>query len=443
MKKQKEQIKIYTDFFKKNQKNESNKLIGAEFEHFVVDKMSSKSISYDQENGVKDLLKEISSDFDWQRNYEGIHLFSLKKNGSTITLEPGAQIELSLKPAKTIESLEKEYLNLMRDIVGSANKFNYNILPIGYHPKTKIDELSRIPKKRYKYMHDYLGKQGKYAHNMMKGTSSVQVSIDYFNEKDFSDKFKVAYLLAPLFTTLLDNTPIFEGKKNYSRNSRMTIWQNCDDKRCGLIPGILDNNTFSYSNYADYILNLSPIFLLDEKGNAYKSEEILKSNFDPNEWNYKQFYHTLSMIFPDVRAKEYIELRFLDALPYPLNFAFVSVIEELFYNKSNLNYLLKNYADKLSDKDYKDVYKSIQKNGLDALFGDFTLRKLKDEVIELLEKSGKKNKPLVNPLIDLFKKEKSLREVILDSKDSNFYSSINNMALNNIWRTKKCVNHCC
>lgn len=68
----------------------------------------------------------------------------------------------------------------------------------------------------------------------MRATTSMQVSIDFANEADAVRKLRIATLLGPVFSYLLDNVPVFEGKPNSTPLRRMKVWREVDPRalRC-------------------------------------------------------------------------------------------------------------------------------------------------------------------------------------------------------------------
>jgi len=99
----------------------------------------------------------------------------------------------------------------------------------------------------------------------MKGTASIQLTLDYLDEEDYARKFQVTCYLSPLLAILTDNSPIFEGQRYTKHALRTKIWLNCDDDRCGIIPHAFDGD-FSYATYAQYIFGLDHPSLLLVKG---------------------------------------------------------------------------------------------------------------------------------------------------------------------------------
>lgn len=322
------------DFFKRNGKEVCEQL-GVEFEHFLIDQTTMESFRYDEPNGQHELLKKLVNR-GWKvvLEEEG-KLLGVEKDQHTITLEPGGQVEISLNVGKTVSEIDKAYQSVFGEIKSLLAE-NQALVSIGYHPKTTISELPLVPKARYKMMYDYFLDTGLYCHNMMKGTASTHVSIDYHNEADFIKKFRVANFLSPFIARIFDATPIFEGEIYEGVNCRLLIWENMDIERSKLIKGSLDR-IFNFEDYADFLLRIPPIIAhINGKIVYTKAEKLadLLGRFDFIESDYE---HLLTMVFPDVRVKKFIEIRMADALPYPYNMAVPTLVKGIFYDPSNLD----------------------------------------------------------------------------------------------------------
>ncbi len=94
-------------------------------------------------------------------------------------------------------------------------------------------------------MFNYFKDKGVHAHNMMKGTASLQLAFDYSSEEDYIKKFKVANALSPAVYALFDNAYYFEGKPWRRHNLRAHIWENCDKDRSGIVYNAFDKD-FGY-----------------------------------------------------------------------------------------------------------------------------------------------------------------------------------------------------
>lgn len=309
------QIETLIDFFRSHETPSEDHRIGAELEHFLVDADTLETRDYYSPYGGRWLLEELSGSFGWDPVHEGENILGLSKNGATVTLEPGGQIEFSTNPHRTLAEVHREYDSFLREIVPLLDEVGGRLSCLGYQPKTPVDEINMIPRKKYRLMAEYFDSKGRYAHNMMKGTAATQVALDYADEADFREKMRTAYLVSPALSLLFDNTCSFEGSKYSGHTLRTDIWENCDGSRCGIIPGVLSPN-FGYADYASYILNIEPIVLYrNGKAEATGNSEF-GSLFDPEDPSNGDIDQVLLMVFPEIRLKRFLEFRSVDSQPY-------------------------------------------------------------------------------------------------------------------------------
>lgn len=374
------QINEIKKYFQRHEKKPENFKIGIEFEHYVIDKDTFKTISYYGKNGVGETLKQLE-DRGWQSSYEGEYILGLKKDKKTISLEPGSQLELSIDADINIKNIEDEYEEFIDEINQILKGKNQILIATGYHPETKIDDIKLLPKKRYDLMFDYFKDKGKNAHNMMKGTAALQVSIDYSSEEDYKKKFRLANAISPVLYALFDNSFYFEGNEWESHNLRTHIWNNCDTNRAGTVEGALEDS-FGYENYAKYILNRPPIFMIKNGKDIATGEKKVRELFNPDDYSEKELEHFLTMFFPDVRTKAFIEIRQMDSVPYRLALSAVALIKGIFYNEDNLN---KAYEEikHLTLEDINRAKYGIIENGLKSKLKDKSILEMGNWLVRL------------------------------------------------------------
>ena len=337
-------IQLLTDFFKSGCKDE--KLLGLELEHFIVDK-NGYSVSY--YDGIEDLLKKIQPKIGEPIYSEG-HLIGIIGPGLDITLEPAGQFETSIGPCKSLTCL-LEYYNDFLDVINPVlAEMDFKIVSSGFHPKSSIEDMPMLPKKRYEYMYEYFNKSGTHGKYMMKGTAATQVSIDYKNEADFIKKYRVANILGPAFALICDNTKFFQGEPLNSFLFRTEVWNNVDPKRSMVVPGSLDKS-FGFSDYAGYIYTMPPILLMKDNTAFSTGEATNAELFSGKLLTSEDVEHITTMTFPDVRLKKRIEIRTGDSLPFNEALAFTALIKGIFYSKENLDY----YSSRLLDITNADV----------------------------------------------------------------------------------------
>lgn len=374
------QINEIEKHFLKNTKLVDNFKIGVEFEHFVVYKDTLKTVSYYGENGVAETLHDLEK-LGYKGSYEGEYILGLEKGNKVITLEPGSQFELSIKAQKHIKDIEIEYLDFFKDLVPILELKNQQIMAVGYHPETKIEEIKLLPKKRYDFMFNYFKTAGTMAHNMMKGTSALQVSLDYSSEEDYLKKFRVSNALSPVIYAMFDNGLYFEGEQYEKHNIRALIWKNCDIDRSGVVPNSLKDD-FSFKKYAEYVLNVPPILIAKDGDVESTGKLLVKDVLDVENYSTEELEHLLTMVFPDVRTKRYIEIRMMDSVPYPLNLAAIALWTGLLYDEKTLDKVYE-YIKDISIDAVNSAKEEMLDKGLLAKLGDKTLLEIGKHIVSL------------------------------------------------------------
>ena len=384
------QIQSFYNYFKINEKKKESFKLGVEFEHFILCADTCEAIDYYGDTGVNNTLYELLKK-GWEGKEIDGYLLELKKKDMIITLEPGAQIEVSISPQRKIVNIEKIYLEFLKDIIPILEKKNQKLVTLGYQPITDIGNIPFIPKERYKYMSEYLLNKGKYAHDMMKGTASIQISIDYSSEEDFINKFRLSNLLSPILSMIFDNSPLYKGKLYNKNLLRTNIWNNCDKDRSMVVKNSLDKE-FGYRDYAEYILNNPPIIINRDNEYIYTKNKLTRDVFNSNEFNKEEIEHILTMFFPDVRLKGFIEIRMMDSIPYPLNLSSIALIKGIMYSDKNISKLLNLFKD-FNNDDVIRIKKDIIENGFDTNILGEKLHNLSKYILDIaytgLEKSEK------------------------------------------------------
>lgn len=403
-----EKIEKIVNFIKSGEKETKDFSIGFESEHFVVDKDSLTTISYYGKDGICESMAEIGR-LGYDIKEEEGNILGLSKENFDISIEPASQFELAIRSKKSINDLYRDYTRAMAELIPIFENKGQILASVGYHPKSKISAIKIIPKKRYDFMYEYFRiNGGAYAHNMMKGTASLQVTIDYANEEDFKRKYFLASALSPFLYSIFDNAYIFEGEVYDKRNLRQMIWDNCDRQRTGVYPFAFDHD-LSYEKYARKILDTDIIFIKEDGEESYKGRvkfsEIMDEDFSD-----EMIFHALSIVFPDVRAKKYLEIRMPDELPYPYNFACLALIKGLFYDEDNLNKLYEIFE----DMDYPQVtnLKSrCERYGLHAKYKDKEIYKWALDFIDLAKKALDDEGDFLDPLREILEEGKSPRDI--------------------------------
>ena len=317
-------------YFKNGCKPNSSPLqFGLELEHFIVKKESNESISYYGEHGIEALLKKMVSLYSDTIESEG-HIIGLIRPDIAISLEPAAQLEISISPQSDINRINQLYDNFYSEIEPILDLWGYRIITYGYRPKEKADTLDLIPKKRYEFMDRYFQKIGPYGRQMMRGSASTQVSIDYYSESDFTTKYRLATILMPVLGKICFNTPYYEGGNTQGEIPRFCIWNYTDERRVDIQP-FYKNGKLTFNDYIDFVMQAPVIVDLTNDIETY-SERTIGEICNERELSEKEMEHVLSMVFPMIRLKNYLEIRYADSMPIESAVCYLILIKGLFTN---------------------------------------------------------------------------------------------------------------
>jgi len=168
------------EWFESSCKKPEERLIGFESERFGVFSDTGKSIPYEENQiSVRKVLEKLSELHQFELSYENDKPIGAQSNNCAVTLEPGAQLEVSVNPNKNFHDLIMEFLKINNILCEIAREMEFTWLAFGTQPFTANNEIKRIPKRRYLIMENYFKKTGRFANVMMKTTCSIHVSIDY------------------------------------------------------------------------------------------------------------------------------------------------------------------------------------------------------------------------------------------------------------------------
>lgn len=344
-------IEAIVAFFESGISNEAGEL-GIELEHTIVKKQGATPVSYSEKHGIQWLLHQLQDTYPEPTfDFEG-DLLGVAKGSEAVTIEPAAQLELSAGPFKNLSDATTCFEDFEAKLAHILDSVDEEVVLVGYHPTAHAEELELIPKKRYRFMDTYFRKIGPFGPRMMRGSASTQVSIDYSSTEDCLKKLRLAFALVPLFSLICDNAPQFEGKPRTHKLVRTEIWQKCDPRRCGLVPGVMEPD-FDLRSYAEYILNTPAILTQCPEEEWCYTEHTFGEIYANRIMEQSDIEHALSMLFNDVRLKTYIEIRPADAMPIPYVISYAALIRGLFYSEAVL--------DELSA-----LFTSVDANAIDA-----------------------------------------------------------------------------
>ena len=363
--------------------------IGTEHEKFGFIKDGLKPLPYEGGASVLAMLEGLRDRFGWQPLVEADKLIGLKKGGASISLEPGGQFELSGAPLTTIHETCNEVGLHLQEVREIADPLGVAFLGLGASPIWSLAETPVMPKGRYRIMMEYMDKVGRLGRQMMFRTCTVQTNLDFGSEADMVKKFRVSLALQPLGTALFANSPFLEGRPNGFLSYRSQIWTDTDPDRTGMLPFVFEDG-FGFERYVDYALDVPMYFVrrggkyLDASGLSFRDFMQGKLPILPGETPaIDDFADHLSTIFPEVRLKQFLEMRGSDAGPWSRLCAFSAFWTGLLYCSDSVDAawdLVKSW----SDADRESMRQGVRTLGLRTPLPDGrSLQDLAKDVLEI------------------------------------------------------------
>ncbi|WP_375549720.1 glutamate--cysteine ligase [Oceanicaulis alexandrii] len=325
------------------EKPEGQWRIGTEHEKFGFALKDHAPLPYESDGpSVRKLLEGLTR-FGWEAVEENGKPVALKRDGGSITLEPGGQFELSGAPVETLHETCREVNGHLREVREVADEVGAGFLGLGFSPKWSLEETPMMPKDRYNIMKAYMPKVGTLGHQMMFRSCTVQTNLDFSSEADMVKKMRVSLALQPIATALFANSPFGDGKPNGFLSYRAHVWTDTDNNRTGMLPFAFEEG-FGYEQYVDWALDAPMYFVkrnsVYEDASGLSFRDFLKGELPilPGELPVLSDWEDhLSTLFPEVRLKTFLEQRGADGGPWNRLCALPAFWVGLLYDQSALN----------------------------------------------------------------------------------------------------------
>lgn len=441
------QIQAIADYIAYGIDHGCGECVGLELEHFMVTKDGRHPVFYygDPDLGhpgvqqVLERLRPFYKDTILETQPDGSeNLIGLSRDYAAVTIEPGAQFEISIGPVWEVGDLGIAYRAFRSELDPILDEFGFELVALGYHPTVCAQDVQLIPKNRYRFMDEHFTNTGKHGIGMMRATASTQVSIDYDSEQDAVNKFRIANALTPLLAFVTDNSPIYEGQTVGSRladitpmserlsrtgmqipyrMARTAVWNDVDPQRSMTAPGTFDPG-FGFASYARTVLEGPAIFSIEHNAKGEKRSVLQKGRsfeqvFEGKELDLWDIEHILSLYFYDVRFKTYIEIRGADSMPIEYALSFAAFIKGLFYDPGTVAMLARRFKD-ITPEDIASAKRALTLRGYDALvYG----RSAADWLDELFALAGDSLTAPDAPYLDALASKVAARKTLVDTYD--------------------------
>ncbi|HTJ57365.1 MAG TPA: glutamate--cysteine ligase [Devosiaceae bacterium] len=294
--------------------------IGTEHEKHVFHTNPLRPVTYDGPDGIHALLAGVAEKTGWAPIMDRDVIIGLQgpSGQGAISLEPGGQFELSGAPVADLHETARETLEHLALTKAIGGPLDIHFLGLGVTPLWSVKDIPAMPKSRYGIMTPYMDKVGTLGTSMMYRSATVQTNLDFSDEADMVKKLRVSLALQPVATALFANSPFVDGKDSGYLSFRSHIWLNTDNARTGMLPFAFDPG-MGFERYVDHALDVPMYFVIrnhryiDVSGESFRSFLEGKLPQLPGEKpTIEDWEDHLSTLFPEVRLKQFLEMRGAD-----------------------------------------------------------------------------------------------------------------------------------
>lgn len=239
--------------------------------------------------------------------------------GSAITVEPGGAVELSGPPMdgplSAIVAMQADRAALRAAFAQAG----LGLVLLGADPLRPAKRVNPGP--RYQAMETFFkaSDTGAAGAAMMTSTASIQINLDAGPQEGWADRVRLAHALGPTMVAISANSPLLGGRFAGWRSARQHVWSQLDSARCGPVLGASGDDPAS--DWARYALK-APVMLVNSPDVAAVTTWVPFADWadglvklgDRRPTQADLDYH-LTTLFPPVRPRRWLEIRYLDSVP--------------------------------------------------------------------------------------------------------------------------------
>jgi len=377
------------DYVAQGSKPKSAWRIGTEHEKFAFETRTLKRLPYDGPTGIRAMLEALTR-FGWMPVTEKGNVIALSQAGASVTLEPGGQVELSGAPLENLFQTCNEVNTHLDQVKMIGAELGIGFMGLGFDPKWTRADVPWMPKGRYRIMREYMPKKGKLGLDMMLRTCTVQVNLDYSSEADMVKKFRASLALQPIAVALFANSPFTEGKPNGFQSYRSHVWTDTDPDRCGMLDFVFEDG-MGFERYVDYVLGVPMYFVyrngeyIDASGQSFRDFMAGKLPAYPSQTpTMSDWADQMTLPFPEVRLKRYLEMRGADGGPWRRLCALPALWTGLLYDQAALDAawdLVKGWT----AEERTQLRADVPRQGFAARVGKTSVRDIARETVKIAQ----------------------------------------------------------
>jgi glutamate--cysteine ligase len=256
-------------------------------------------------------------------------------SGASLTVEPGGQVEISTQPMDSLSALHAAVTADLSHLTALLARAGLRLGEHGVDAWRPPRRLLRTA--RYDVMADALRAYGPHGVTMMCSTASLQVCLDAGTSERLPARWQAIHALGPVLLALFANSSRQADTDTGWASARMRSWLGMDPARTAPVP-VAGDPVVQWTRYA---LRAPVLGRLRDGRPTPVPAGISFADWIrgalPGPPTVADLDFHLSTLFPPVRPRGYVEVRYLDAQAPGQWLAPVAVIAALFADESSVD----------------------------------------------------------------------------------------------------------
>lgn len=306
---------------------QGERTLGIEMERLILHRETEEHAPLDF---CRQLLADIAADIDGKVYRDGEVINRVDGHGYSLTMEPGGQLELATDPTTQLSKIDPTMYAVRKVVEERLKGTDYELRALGHTPVTLPDDIGLLPRSRYRIMDRLMLPRGKLTRHMMRATAGFQLAYDFTDRTDAGRKLALLYRIAPLLMAVTANSRRVGGKDSGYASFRHHVWAHTDRDRVGVPDGCLQAET-AVDGYLAWARRATVLFLRREGELVAAPEQSLEALVAAGQITQDDLELHLSSLFPHVRMRNYLEVRYLDAVPWQLARSVLAMLSGLVY----------------------------------------------------------------------------------------------------------------
>jgi len=251
------------------------------------------------------------------------------EDGASISFEPGGQIEISTAPqpkASAVIDSTQSLVAMLRDAMSTAG---IELVARGVDPYNDIDAVPlQLHRDRYTGMTRYFDSIGPSGVRMMRQTAALQMNLE--RGGDPRSRWRLLNSLAPIVVALFANSREYARRSTEWASYRAQLWRTLDPSRTGII--------YDEAGHIERYLRFALDAIAMRRGDDGLTYRAFREWIHDPAINREDWLFHLSTLFPEVRAKEFFELRSADTIEPDALAAPVVFVTGLVYDEESADH---------------------------------------------------------------------------------------------------------